>query len=103
MGYKCPLCGRFGVEWDARAKVLNCLYTNCTYLNTLIKQKEYPTPKQIMRVLGLLHFSRAEKAGNAAALAIIEMVHLMYQNNTKANFYCGLMRALNKEINNASK
>ena len=40
--------------------------------------------------------SRAEKAGEQLGNAIIEMVHLMYQNNTSANFYKGLFAALKK-------
>lgn len=43
-----------------------------------------------------LKMSRAEKAGMATAKAIIEMVHLMYQNNTAKNFYKGLMKTLNR-------
>jgi len=38
--------------------------------------------------------SRAEKAGEQLGEAIIEMVNLMYQNNTKANFYKGLLATL---------
>ena len=40
--------------------------------------------------------SRAENAGEQLGNAIIEMVNLMYQNNTKSNFYRGLRTALNK-------
>jgi len=40
--------------------------------------------------------SRAEKAGEQLGNAIVETVNLMYQNNTKANFYRGLLAALNK-------
>jgi hypothetical protein len=38
--------------------------------------------------------SRAEKAGRAVALALVEMVHLMYQDNTARNFWRGLMAVL---------
>ena len=34
--------------------------------------------------------TRAEMAGRATADAIVEMVNLMYQNNTAKNFYIGL-------------
>ena len=40
--------------------------------------------------------SRAEKAGEQLGNAISEMANLMYQNNTKSNFYRGLLAALNK-------
>jgi hypothetical protein len=40
--------------------------------------------------------SRAEKAGESLGLAIVEMVHLMYQNQTAANFWRGLMNVLKK-------
>ena len=40
--------------------------------------------------------SRAEKAGEQLGDAIVEMVNLMYQNNTKANFYRGLRTTLRK-------
>jgi hypothetical protein len=38
--------------------------------------------------------SRAEKAGMQTATAIVEMIHLMYQNNTACNFWKGLMSVL---------
>jgi hypothetical protein len=38
--------------------------------------------------------SRAETAGRATGTALVEMVHLMYQNNTAANFWRGLMDVL---------
>jgi len=42
--------------------------------------------------------SRAEKAGRKLARSIIEMVHLMYQDNTAMNFYAGLIRVLDDEF-----
>ena len=44
--------------------------------------------------------SRAELAGEQAGKTIVEMVHLMYQNNTARNFWKGLMRVLreNKRV-----
>jgi len=42
----------------------------------------------------LIERSRAEKAGEATARAIIEMVHLMYQRNTAKNFWRGLKNEL---------
>lgn len=49
-----------------------------------------------MRTLwkGAKSMSRAEKAGRAMGESLIEMVHLMYQNNTAANFWRGLMDVL---------
>jgi hypothetical protein len=41
---------------------------------------------------------RSAKAGQDLAKVIIEMVHLMYQNNTAKKFYLGLSDELNKEI-----
>lgn len=41
---------------------------------------------------------RAYKAGENIAKAIIEMVHLMYQNNTAKHFYDGLNKTLSDEI-----
>jgi hypothetical protein len=41
--------------------------------------------------------SRAELAGEALGWSIVEMIHLMYQNNTAKNFWRGLMNIL---INN---
>lgn len=38
--------------------------------------------------------SRAERAGRATGEAVVEMVHLMYQNNTARNFWRGLMAVL---------
>ena len=42
--------------------------------------------------------TRAEKAGQEMAKAIIEMVHLMYQNNTAGGFYRGLENEIHKEM-----
>ena len=44
----------------------------------------------------ILKKSRAEKAGERLGGAIIEMANLMYQNNTKTNFYKGLLCTLRK-------
>lgn len=40
--------------------------------------------------------SRAEVAGEIQGQAIVEMVNLMYQNNTAKNFWYGLMAVLNR-------
>ncbi len=41
--------------------------------------------------------SRAEQAGKRMAKAIVEMVHLMYQDKTALNFYDGLIYKLKEE------
>ena len=41
---------------------------------------------------------RSYKAGKDMAKAIIEMVHLMYQNNTAAYFYDGLSEFILQEM-----
>ena len=40
---------------------------------------------------------RSYNAGQKMASAIIEMVHLMYQNKTALNFYSGLLTMLKAE------
>ena len=42
--------------------------------------------------------TRAFKAGAALGQAIIEMVHLMYQNKTATKFYKGLFAVLGGEF-----
>lgn len=42
--------------------------------------------------------NRAREAGLKLDQAIIEMVHLMYQNNTARSFYQGLRAALGGEL-----
>lgn len=29
---KCPKCGRYGIEWDARAKIYMCYFKDCNYV-----------------------------------------------------------------------
>jgi len=47
-----------------------------------------PTRKKPRRM------SRAEMAGRARAMSIVEDMHLMYQKNTTRNYYRGLMAVL---------
>lgn len=42
--------------------------------------------------------TRAEKAGQDLAKAIIEIVHLMYHNSDAENFYKGLNAEIQKEM-----
>ena len=32
MVYECPKCGKYGIAWDARGKVLMCYYIGCNYV-----------------------------------------------------------------------
>ncbi|OHB53588.1 MAG: hypothetical protein A2Y07_04525 [Planctomycetes bacterium GWF2_50_10] len=32
MSFVCPKCGRFGMEWDSRAKALICNYNTCNHV-----------------------------------------------------------------------
>ena len=43
--------------------------------------------------------SRAEKAGRQFGIAVAELAQLFYQNNTKKNFFKGLLDVL-KEVAN---
>ncbi|HUV84632.1 MAG TPA: hypothetical protein VMV86_02935 [Methanosarcinales archaeon] len=42
--------------------------------------------------------TRSREAGINFGKAIVEMVHLMYQNNTAAHFYMGLLAVLKEEL-----
>jgi len=52
MLYKCPKCGRFGMEWDGRAKVLICYYNTCKHVIRIRNQKAIPTHEQIELAIG---------------------------------------------------
>ena len=47
--------------------------------------------------------SRAEEAGEQLGKAIIEMANLMYQNNTKRNFFKGLNSVLRESNSNENR
>jgi len=47
MRYRCPRCGRYGMQWDARAKLLLCYYSSCNYVIRMGKQKGIPKPEEI--------------------------------------------------------
>lgn len=51
MLYECPKCGRFGMEWDGRAKVLICCFNSCNHVIRIPNQKAIPTHEQIVRVI----------------------------------------------------
>lgn len=46
MRYRCPKCGRYGMQWDARAKVLMCYYNTCRYVVRMENQKTLPSPEE---------------------------------------------------------
>lgn len=50
MTYKCPKCGRYGMEWDGRAKILLCYYTNCNHVIRMGCKKE-PSKEEIMQAI----------------------------------------------------
>ena len=47
MRYRCPRCNRYGMQWDARAKVLICYYNTCNYVIRINNANITPTPEQI--------------------------------------------------------
>lgn len=51
MTYKCPKCGRYGMEWDGRAKILLCYYTRCNHVIRIKDQKSFPSSKQIQEAI----------------------------------------------------
>jgi hypothetical protein len=47
MAYRCPKCERYGMEWDARAKVLTCYYNTCRHVIRMGAQKSIPSSEKI--------------------------------------------------------
>jgi hypothetical protein len=47
MRYRCPKCGRYGMQWDARAKVILCYYNTCNYVIRMANKNGIPTPEEI--------------------------------------------------------
>jgi len=47
MRCRCPACGRYGMRWDARARVLLCYYSDCMHVTRLPNRKENPTVEEI--------------------------------------------------------
>jgi len=47
MRYRCPQCNQYGMQWDARAKVLMCYYNACKYIIRIGIRQEIPTPREI--------------------------------------------------------
>jgi hypothetical protein len=51
MTFMCPKCGRYGMEWDGRGKVLVCYYSTCNHIIALDNQKTVPTALEIQRAI----------------------------------------------------
>jgi hypothetical protein len=51
MIYVCPLCTRWGMAWEARAKILLCHYRNCNYTIEVQFKGKIPTRDEIKRAL----------------------------------------------------
>lgn len=49
---KCPKCGRFGMSWDARAKVIMCLYIGCQHvISDVAMAGKIPTEKEMTEAI----------------------------------------------------
>ncbi len=51
MTYQCPKCGRYGMEWDGRAKVLLCYYNTCNHVIRIVNQKNVPNTETILEAI----------------------------------------------------
>jgi hypothetical protein len=51
MTYQCPKCGRYGMEWDGRAKVLLCYYNTCNHVIRIGNQKNVPNSETILEAI----------------------------------------------------
>jgi len=47
MRCRCPACGKYGMRWDARARVLLCYYVDCRHVTRLANKKESPTIEEM--------------------------------------------------------
>jgi len=47
MRCRCPACRRYGMRWDARARVLLCYYADCKHVTRLANKVETPTVEEI--------------------------------------------------------
>lgn len=47
----CPKCNMYGIEWDARRKILFCHYQSCNHSIKMPGQKEYPREDQIKEAI----------------------------------------------------
>ncbi len=51
MRYLCPKCGRHGMQWDARAKVLMCYYNTCHHVIRMNNRKTMPNPEETLAAI----------------------------------------------------
>jgi hypothetical protein len=49
----CPKCGRLGMSWDARVKVIRCLYINCKHVikDVIYRKGGNPTEADITEAI----------------------------------------------------
>ncbi len=62
--YMCPQCKRFGIAWDARAKILMCYYASCRYVIRIENQREIPSSEVICAAID------ADKTGKSIGKAV---------------------------------
>jgi hypothetical protein len=51
MTYQCSSCGRYGMEWDGRAKILICCYNECNHVIRIENQKDIPSDEKILEAI----------------------------------------------------
>lgn len=51
MTFECPKCGRYGMEWDGRAKVLMCSYSTCRCVIRMPGQVATPSEAQVLEAI----------------------------------------------------
>ena len=49
--YQCPKRNRYGMEWDGRAKVLLCYYSNCNHVIRMKNQKKVPSVEVVLDII----------------------------------------------------
>lgn len=52
MRYRCPKCKRYGMQWDARAKVLMCYYNTCNYVIRMGSRTSIPSEEETCAAIG---------------------------------------------------
>jgi hypothetical protein len=55
MTFVCPKCGRYGMEWDGRAKVLVCYYNTCNHVIPVESHNAVPTAREIQHAIAEDH------------------------------------------------
>ncbi len=73
MTYKCPKCGRYGMEWDGRAKAIMCYFSNCNHVIPLKGYKRaVPTKEQIEQAIRENEVSMTRLEASRKALVTLE-------------------------------